>query len=209
MKKSVIVMLIITALLAGCAPGQSPEAIQAQINTAVAQTLESENQIAESVALTVEAQAPVAATPTPDAPPTGTPITIPTFTPLPTVTPVVVNPPSGGSGSGTVSKPEYACDAINRRPFDMTEIHKGDSFDIKWTIVNTGTRTWEAGFDVKYFSGPKMTTVTVIEIPKQMKPNDTYQIVMDATAPQEKGRQVMTWTVQGQICYPYVAIDVK
>ena len=210
MKRSLIALMIIAAFLAGCAPGQSPEQIQSQINTAVAQTLEAERQVAESVELTVAAQIPLA-TATVEVVPTNTPITIPTFTPVvPTVTAMPVIPPSVSSGgSVAVSKPDYACDVINRRPHDMTEIHHGDSFDIKWTIVNTGTKTWDAGYDVKYFSGPKMATVNIVEIPKQMKPGDTYQIVMDANAPAETGRQVMTWTVQGQACFPYVAIDVK
>ena len=78
MKKSLLVIIILTALLAGCAaPGPSPEAIQGQINTAVAQTLEVEDQIAKSVVLTVDAQVPLS-TPTAEVVPTATPITIPT-----------------------------------------------------------------------------------------------------------------------------------
>ena len=74
MKKSLLVIIILAALLAGCgAPGQSPEAIQAQVNTAVAQTLEVEDQIAKSVVLTVDAQVPLS-TPTAEVVPTATPI---------------------------------------------------------------------------------------------------------------------------------------
>lgn len=214
MKKSIFVLIVLTVVLAACAPAQSAEDIQAQIDAAVAQTMEAERRIAEMVEQTVAAQAPLA-TPTvvvEAAQPTATAIVLPTFTALPTVTPVPVVPQSvSSSGGGSVgsSDPLYSCDVISRRPLDLTEIHHGDSFDIKWTIVNTGTRTWDAGVDVKYWSGPKMTTLTVVEIPKQMKPNDTYQIVMDATAPAETGRQVMTWVVDGQMCYPYVAIEVK
>lgn len=214
MKKSIFVLIVLTVVLAACAPAQSPEEIQAQIDAAVAQTMEAEHQIAEMVEQTVAAQAPLA-TPTmvvEVVQPTATAIVLPTFTALPTVTPVPVVPQSvssGGGGSVSSSAPLYSCDVISRRPLDLTEIHHGDSFDIKWTIVNTGTATWDAGVDVKYWSGPKMTTLTVVEIPKQMKPNDTYQIVMDATAPAEAGRQVMTWVVDGQMCYPYVAIEVK
>ena len=94
MKKSLLVIIILAALLAGCgAPGQSPEAIQAQVNTAVAQTLEVEDQIAKSVVLTVDAQVPLS-TPTAEVVPTPTLVTIPTFTPVvPTVTPVAIIPP--------------------------------------------------------------------------------------------------------------------
>jgi hypothetical protein len=173
---------------------------QSQIGTAVAQTVEAQNQISTSVAQTLEAQA----TPTF----TETPFTIPTFTPF--VVQTATNRPStGGGGSGTSSgKYEYACDIINRRPLDNAEILHGQNFDIKWTIKNTGTKSWDAGLDVKYFSGPQMTSVTLVEIPVAMKPGDTYEIVLDANAPAETGFQVMTWTVQGQLCYPYVALMV-
>ena len=52
-------VLLIVTLLAACAPGEQPpsaEEIEVAINTAVAQTMEAERQIAESVAMTVAAQ---------------------------------------------------------------------------------------------------------------------------------------------------------
>ena len=185
------------------------------INTAVAQTMSAQQQIEESVALTVQAQSPLA-TATLEADttetPTSTPLAFPTLTSLAfTFTPLP--PPSSGGGGGTFSKRDYSCDIAGRRPFDNTEFNPGDDFDIKWTIINTGTKTWDPGFDVKYFSGPNMSGFTLVEIPVEMKPNAQYQIVMDGTAPTEKGFQVMTWTVSGngtaQLCYPYVAIIVK
>ncbi|MBP6179082.1 MAG: hypothetical protein KA473_10670 [Anaerolineales bacterium] len=220
MKRTIQVMIILVTLasfLGACLPAAAPatsgepaaaqaqntqslEDTQSQINTAVAQTIEAQNQIGTAVALTTEAQA----TPTF----TATAVTIPTFTPL--ALPTATNRPStGGSTGGSSSgKYDYACDIMNRRPFDNAEILHGQDFDIKWTIQNTGTKTWDPGMDVKYFSGPQMTSVTVVEIPIAMKPGDTYQIVMDAKAPAQTGFQVMTWTVQGQLCYPYVALMV-
>ena len=125
MKKSLLVIIILAALLAGCgAPGQSPEAIQAQVNTAVAQTLEVEDQIAKSVVLTVDAQVPLS-TPTAEVVPTPTLVTIPTFTPVvPTVTPVAIIPPSGGgsggSSSGGASSPKsktFSCPDRAAQPY--------------------------------------------------------------------------------------------
>ena len=211
MQKSmrIIVILVTLALFIGaCLPAptqpqepqaqdtQSSQDVQSQIATAVAQTIEAQNQIWTSVAQTIEAQA----TPTF----TATPFVIPTVF-VPTVTPR----PSTGGGGGTVIKADYVCDVINRRPFDNTEFSQGDTFDIKWTIVNTGAKSWPSGFDVKYSTGPHMATVNVVEIPVVMDPGDQYQIVMDAFAPNEKGKQIEIWTVQGQLCFPYVAIVVK
>ena len=209
-----IVLILLAFLIAACLPGQSPEQVQAQINTAVAQTIAAQNQIAESVAQTVAAQNALA-TATNTATPTNTALSFPTLTPFPTFTPIPVNPPSGGGGGGGGGfiRRDYACDIISRRPFDNSEWNSGEEFDIKWTIVNTGSKTWNPGYDVKYFSGPHMANVDIIEIPVQVKPDGKYSIVMDANAPTEKGFQVMTWTVSGdgtaQLCYPYVAIIVK
>ncbi|MDP1779701.1 MAG: NBR1-Ig-like domain-containing protein [Anaerolineales bacterium] len=210
MRKTMFVWLTLALILTACLPGQSPEEVQSQINTAVAQTLEARQQIEDSVAQTVAAQS-LLITPTAEStqPPTNTPLAFPTLTAIiPTVTAFPVNPPSSG-GSGTSYQADYACDIINSKPRDNTEYNKGAKFDIKWTIVNTGKKTWEAGYDVKYYSGPKMTSLTVVEIPKEMKPKATYEINLDAVVPDEKGFQVMTWTVQGQLCYPYVAIIVR
>ena len=216
MKKSIFVLIVLTVVLAACAPAQSAADIQAQIDAAVAQTMEAERQIAELVEQTVAAQAPLA-TPTAAVEvvqPTATAIVLPTFTALPTVTPVPVVPQSvsssGSSGGGSVSSsdPFYSCDVISRRPLDLTEIHHGDSFDIKWTIVNTGTKSWPAGYDVKYYSGPKMSPTLVVELPA-MAPGDTFEVILDAFAPQEGGFHVMTYTVEGQLCFPYVAINVE
>ncbi len=212
MRKTWIVLILLAFLAAACLPGQSPEEIQAQVETSVAETVVAEKQIEESVEETVAAQNALA-TPTPLA--TNTPLSFPTLTPPATITPFATNPPSsgGGGGGGSVSKADYSCDIAGRRPRDNEEIGFGQDFDIKWTIINTGTKTWNPGYDVKYFSGPHMANVNLVEIPVEMKPNAQYNIVMDATAPIEKGFQVMTWTVSGdgsaQLCYPYVAIIVK
>lgn len=209
MNKAWIVLIALALLMAACLPGQSPEQVQAQIETAVAGTVAAQRQIEIFVAETVAAQNALTPTETPPFLATITPFNFPTLTPFATFTPVPVNPPSGGGGGGGSYVADYSCDIIRARPFDNSEIGHGQEFDIKWTILNTGSKTWPAGYDVKYLSGPLMTSVTAVEIPVQMKPKDQYQIVLDATAPEKKGFQVMTWVVQGQICYPYVAINVK
>lgn len=210
MRKIMFIFVTLAFVLTACLPGQTSVDTQAQINTAVAQTLEARQQVEDSVEQTVAAQS-LLFTPTAESTetPTATPLVFPTLTPIiPTITPLPVNPPSSG-GSGTVYKPEYACNAINRKPLDNTEFNKNAKFDIKWTIVNSGTQTWPAGMDIKYFSGANMATTNRVEIPKEMKPNDTYVINLDGVAPGKTGFYVMTWALDGQICYPYVAINVK
>ncbi|HQV63286.1 MAG TPA: NBR1-Ig-like domain-containing protein [Anaerolineales bacterium] len=223
MKKSLLVIIILAALLAGCgAPGQSPEAIQAQVNTAVAQTLEVEDQIAKSVVLTVDAQVPLS-TPTAEVVPTATPITIPTFTPVvPTVTPVAIIPPSGGgsggSSSGGASSPKskiYSCAIVGEKPYDGASFRPGDSFDKSWTIKNTGSATWEAGWEFEYKGGEDMSPTGDFLIGQQVKPGGTITLVIEVDAPKitqkDSGKVfVMTWSLNNgsHFCTPYVAIKV-
>ncbi len=195
--------LAVLILLAACGPAPSAmdsTQVAEMIDTAVVQALETE-----------KAQAPAAPQATATEAATNTPVPIPpTLTPFPTITPLVLPPPSGSGGSGSgggSTTPEYACDIIHQRPYDNQVFRPNDPFDIKWTIVNTGAKTWDAGFDLKYHSGPQMTTHAAVELPK-MEPGDTYSVVFDANAPADQGFQVMTWTVGG-FCYPYVAINVE
>lgn len=205
MQKKLMVFVALMLALAACAPtaAQNPDEVKSQVASAVAMTVSAKEQAAQSAALTQQAQASptLEATSTPEVVPTQMPV-IPTITALPI-------PTSGSGGSGTYVKPDYACDIIHARPYDDSEFRAGDKFDIKWTILNTGSKTWPAGYDVKYVSGPRMTAVTRVQIPVEMKPGDQYDFVFDAVAPAEKGVQIMVWMVQGQMCSPYVKIIVK
>ena len=192
-------------LLSACVPAAQPTVDPDEVA----------NQVATSVALTVAAQNTQDAlerpsdTPTPL--PTETLVPSPTLVPaLPTATPFVVVPPTvaSGGGGGVTTQQEYDCDIIRRRPFDNTFFRPGDEFDIRWTIVNTGTRNLRAGTDVKYSIGSQMVGVTFVELP-EMKPGDQYEIVFDAVAPETEGNHIMTWVVEGQLCYPYTAIIVE
>lgn len=180
------------------------------------------NQVATIVALTIsaagtqtQAAQPIATNTTL---PTQTDSALPTETPLiPSATPFVLVPPtltrvvSGGGGGGVPVQP-YQCTPVNNKPRDLTVFKKGNEFDIKWTIVNTGTKPIPAKHDIKYFSGTKLMkdpTDTFREFGTDLKPGDSMTIIIDAVAPAEKGKHVMTWVVEGNMCYPYIAIVVE
>lgn len=201
-------------LLTACLPQQ--QATQDPVEVA--------NQVATAVALTIsaaqtqtEAALPLATnttlpTQTDSAPASPTPV-LPTATPFVIIPPTSTTGPSGGGGGGGAPAPAPAldCTPINNRPRDNTVFNRGDEFDIRWTIKNTGTRIIPAKLDVKYFSGPvmmKIPTDTVRELP-EIKPGETAVIIIDAVAPLERGFHVMTWRVEGDLCYPYVAIIVE
>lgn len=202
------VMVLLSACLPAPQPTQDPADVAKQVATAVALT------VAAAQAQTEAAQ-PVPTnttlpTQTDSAPPSPTPI-IPSATPFVIVPPTSTRPPSGGGGGAPAPKPALDCTPVNNKPRDNTVFKKGEEFDIRWTIVNTGTKTIPAKLDVKYFSGPKLMKVaadTFRELP-EIKPGKSAVIIIDAVAPVEKGFHVMTWVVEGNLCYPYIAIIVE
>jgi hypothetical protein len=211
-KRMVFLTLAVVMLLAACAPAaaptQDPALVQQLIEQAVELTVAAQNaQATEQQALIVPSNTPL---PTQTEAVPATPISIlPTDTPIVIVQPTTV-PASGGGGGVVVpaAKPDYSCNAINRRPFDNTIFKPNDEFDIRWTIINNGTKALRAGLDLEYLSGPEMTDVKFIELPA-LKPGETYEVILDAVAPSKQGFHVMTWRVEGPLCFPYVAINVE
>lgn len=166
------------------------------------------NEVGTSVALTLTAL-PTEIIPTDTPAPTATEFVPPTETPTlpPTVPPTVT----------ATARPEYACSIIDQRPFDDSTFERNGDFDVKWTLVNTGTQRWESGTYMEYLSGPRMTEVSRRELPR-LRPREEYEVILDAAAPDELDRQVMVWAVYGPdedddgeyvLCYPYIRIIVE
>ena len=212
-KQLVLGAMAAIVLLSACQPPapptQDPSDVENQVSTSVALTVAAQNAqtqaavsptpVATNTTLPTQTEEGVVASPTP----------LETATGLPTATAIVLpaTSVSGGGGGGT-TKREYACDTIRRRPFDNTSYRPGAKFDIKWTIVNTGTKTMVAGLDLKYNSGEQMTSRTRVELP-ELKPGAQFAVDFDAVAPAKEGTYIMTFVVEGQLCYPYVAIIVE
>lgn len=207
-KKILFSAAALMLLLSACAPAlptQNPTDVANQVATAVALTVAAGNAQTQAAQSAVPpATNTTLPTQTEVAPPSPTPI-------IPTVTPVVLptsSGSSGGGGGGTTVKQDYACNPFPRLPRDNTIFRPNDPFDIKWTIVNTGTKTMRAGLDVKYNSGTKLTQTNFVELP-ELKPGDQTQVDFDAVAPEKEGTYVMTFIVEGGLCYPYTVIVVQ
>jgi hypothetical protein len=126
-------------------------------------------------------------------------------------------PPTLPPATTPIIEPDYACDIIEQRPRDDTVFRRKEDFDVRWTIVNTGTHRWEEGTYLEYQSGPEMTEETRVDLPR-LRPGEEYEVILDAAAPDELDRQIMVWAVQGPgavkdsfywMCYPYVRIIVE
>ena len=210
-------MLVIT-LLAACGPGEVPgpsqEEIDAAIKTSVAQTIEAQGEIATTVALTVAAKETETAAAQPSI--TPSPTMVPTLTPvLASATPFPTSVSSGGSGGssggGGTTTYAYSCDIIRQRPIDNTEFKRTNTFDVTFAILNNGTATWEAGKDLVLLGNPGPTLINppgTIELPK-MEPGDVFTVgPFDAVAPDDPGKYVIDFKLEGGFCYPYVAFFV-
>lgn len=208
MRKNLMIAAVLVFLITACLPGQDPAELEAQIQTAIAQTMQVNEQVAREVEGTLTALAPVAS-PTPavtDTPiPTATleSVIIDTDTPFP----LPVFPSDTPAPART--QPPYSCYVSTVKPKSGQQVGAGDSFDIVWIVVNTGTQSWRAGVDVKYAGGVQLTGASRVEIPVAMNPGDQYKIVLSGKAPVDKGLAYMSWKVDGPICYGQVTIDVK
>lgn len=206
-KRILFSALALVLLLSGCVfpaqPTQSGSDVENQVGTAVALTVAAQN------AQTQAAQSAV---------PPATNTTLPTQTaavpPTETSTPIVlptatVRSSSGGGGSGgSVISTGYSCDSIRRRPLDNTVFKPDKPFDIKWTIVNTGTKTMRAGLDLKFVRGTLLANTDRVELP-ELKPGAQYVVDFDAVSPHNEGTYTMVFMVEDNLCYPYTTIVVE
>lgn len=213
-KRILFTLLIMTVVLTACAPAaapaptQDPAVVQQQIEQAVQATIEAQN------ARATEQQALIVPSNTPLPTQTETVAVAPTIA-LPTATPLVIVPPTvapvtggGGGGAPVVVAKDYDCTVGARLPLDGAVYKPGNEFDIKWTIKNTGTKVIRAGTDLKYYSGGNFVKVDLVELP-ELKPGATTTIILDAKAPSKGGQYIMTWVVEGQLCFPHTVILVQ
>jgi len=212
MKHTIFILMAGVILLAACAPAPAPAAPTQ--DPAVVQ-----QQVQESVALTVSAQnaqTEQAQALTPD--PTNTPLptqteAVPPTPILPTATPFVVVPPTStpftNSGSGgVVVSPEYACTVVKQSPLNNSNWKRNKDFDVNWTIVNTGTKSWKAGLDLVFYGGTNMAKNSLVELPA-LKPGEQLKVVLDAVTPAQKGTYTMVWKLEGGLCFPSITINVE
>jgi len=224
-RKSLFVILVLTALVTACAPAQpSQDQIQSQVQTSVAATMQAQNQVGTFVAQTVQAQP--AATEADTATVALTPTPFPTLTPVGLVIPTSTSAPvsSGGGGGGSVAPLALSCGQEDWRPLDYTVFYAGEHFTVKWTLENTGTQQWcegnacGGGPDLTYVAGSPTNTNNFIAAslgngPIQvdpLKPGKTQSFgPYGAVAPSKRGTWFMVWKLedmQNSECLQFVIV---
>lgn len=202
MLKKLLFLVTLAAMLTACLPAAQPTAdVQGQVNTAVAGTMQANEQIDLAVAQTVAAgEAAVSV----ESAGLNEVVLQASNTPDPTFTPFVVASPTA-----TPIPLKYTCSVFKKKPRDNENFNKNEKFDVKFIITNTGTRPWPKGIDFKFVGGTDLASPNRVEIPRALVPGETYEVVLDGQAPDKKGFYVMTYFVDGPMCYGYIAINVK
>jgi hypothetical protein len=91
--------------------------------------------------------------------------------------------------SETLAVPNYACKLTAQTPADWTKMASRQSFDAKWTLLNTGAKTWyKTAVDYKYLSGTKIhTNASIYDLPWIVPPGKKVNIAVDMEAPKYNG----------------------
>jgi hypothetical protein len=91
--------------------------------------------------------------------------------------------------SETLAVPNYACKLTAQTPADWTKMSGRQSFDAKWTLLNSGAKPWyKTAVDYKYLSGTKLhTNASIFDLPQVVSPGKKYVIAVDMEAPKYYG----------------------
>ncbi len=139
---------------------------------------------------------------------TATPTVTPSPTPPPTATPVFE---AGG--------PSVCCPCVPPRPphqpgrcydkaafvIDVTvpdgsEFPPGSAFDKTWRLRNTGTCTWNTGYQLAFVGGSQLGAPSAVNVPHEVAPNSTVDITVSMVAPQTQGKYRSNWQMRNPDC---------
>ena len=174
------------------------------VSTQAAQT------VVANLTLTAPSATPIV--PTNTVAPTNTVPAVPTDTPAPTSTPTRVFIP--GTQTPTPTQAAYACTVTGVSPSSTDKITVNQDFDGKWTLKNTGTKTWSSGnVDIHYVDGEKFQKKTdIVDLGSDVAPNGTYTVVVDMKAPSNDGTHTTRWGLtleDGSVCYLSMTLNVS
>ena len=182
MKKSMLVItlvLIFSVVLVGCnLPKQeTPESQVDLLNTAAAQTIQAQQtQIAQATEVPpTEEVKPTQELPTDEETETATepPVPTNTSTPAPTNTP-----------QGKCDQAAFVSETIP----DGSDFSPGQVFTKTWTLKNSGTCTWNADYDVVFFSGNALGAPAAKSLTAgTVAPGQSIQISLELQAPTASG----------------------
>lgn len=168
-----------------------------------------------SAAATVEAQLKERG------PVTGVPTTTPFVFKTPSATappakastatlPPAVAPTTPAAGATMPSTPDRAV-WVAQSPADGSQVVAGSTFQMTWTVKNTGTTKWTTAYQLRYWAGEKFGSPATVNLPKEVNPEEQMDITVSLTAPRNTGEYHGIWvlsTAEGANFYP-LDVDLK
>lgn len=175
-KYSLFAIVTCLALLSS-ACGTSEANTEAQIATAVAQTVEAQKPESTPTSATIDA--------------TSTPLVLPPKTQTATVAPRPTFPPASG-GDQECMKASLVGETVP----DGTILKPGEQFTKTWKIQNDSTCTWSTSYKIVFWDGDVMGGGYVYNFPQQALPGDTVDVPLVLTAPSTDGTHKSSWKLQ-------------
>ena len=98
----------------------------------------------------------------------------------------------------------------SQTPQDGTHVGRGQSFDITWYLLNTGTTTWTNDYCLRFWTGrnftkPGKTRYNVLE---PTAPNTVGRIMVDAIAPSDPGSYTMSMVLGNENDENFFIVDI-
>ena len=109
------------------------------------------------------------------------------------------------------SSSNYACALVSQTPPDWTVMQKRQYFDAKWTVRNSGIKTWTtSGVEFKYISGTKMqTNGNVYHLKANVSTGKKVTLTADMNAPKTYGYYTANWALyNGSYTFCVVTISI-
>ena len=98
----------------------------------------------------------------------------------------------------------------SQTPQDGTHVQRGQTFDITWNLLNTGTTTWTTDYSIRFFSGTNFTKPGKYRwgIPANVTPNNIGSWTVDAVAPNAPGTYTMALVVGNENDENFMVVDI-
>lgn len=222
-----LLILVLTAVLASCGGGATPEPTQdmAVFATNAAQTIEAqftETALAQPTDTPEPTYTPVSFTPTAASaaqlPTTGA-AAVPTITPAGQIAAaggVTNDPTTAGAAAGAAAPTATLATAGDKatydsqNPVDGTHYSPGQSFDITWYLLNSGTTTWTTDYCLRFYVGTNFGKPGKDRyyLNSAVAPNTVGAVSMDAVAPTTSGTYQMAVVLGNEMEQNFMMVDV-
>ncbi|MCX6079467.1 MAG: NBR1-Ig-like domain-containing protein [Chloroflexi bacterium] len=162
----------------------------------------------------------------------------PSITPLPTATATATETPFGFFPSPTAAPPtnalvptvegvdpdegfttewgsESRCSLIDKSPANWTQVPASGKYKVSWTLLNSGTKTWQANeMILTYIDGARLTTEKKASLIRDVRVGQTITPVINIYPPRAPGNYRAVWGLRtiktGRIfCMFTIKVTVK